>query len=67
MAAELITPCLAYRLRVAILIFDDVEVLDFAGPFEVFGVARAASGHFGFEVLTVALATGEIIARIIYA
>lgn len=27
---------------VGILIFDDVEVLDFCGPFEVFSVARAA-------------------------
>ena len=25
---------------VGILIFDDVEVLDFCGPFEVFSVAR---------------------------
>ena len=25
--------------NVAILVFDDVEVLDFAGPFEVFNVA----------------------------
>ncbi|CAN5379386.1 DJ-1/PfpI family protein [soil metagenome] len=51
------------RPRVAILIFDDVEVLDFAGPFEVFGVARAASGDFLCEVVTVALAAGAIIAR----
>lgn len=28
------------RKRVGILIFDDVEVLDFCGPFEVFSVAR---------------------------
>ena len=26
--------------NIAIFIFDDVEVLDFAGPFEVFGVCR---------------------------
>jgi transcriptional regulator GlxA family with amidase domain len=29
------------RTRVGILIFDDVEVLDFCGPFEVFSVANA--------------------------
>jgi len=29
----------AQRLNVGILIFDEVEVLDFCGPFEVFGVA----------------------------
>jgi transcriptional regulator GlxA family with amidase domain len=27
---------------VGVLVFDEVEVLDFAGPFEVFSVARAA-------------------------
>lgn len=50
-------------LRVAVLIFDGMEVLDFAGPFEVFGVARDAQGAFGFEVFTVALATRTIVAR----
>jgi hypothetical protein len=28
------------RRKVGILIFPDVEVLDFCGPFEVFSVAR---------------------------
>ncbi len=40
--------------RVAILIFDEVEVLDFAGPFEVFGVTGKAVGEKPFEVFTVA-------------
>ncbi len=40
---------------VAIFIFDDVEVLDFAGPFEIFGVAGKQGGGEGhFEVFTVA-------------
>jgi transcriptional regulator GlxA family with amidase domain len=43
---------------VGILIFDDVEVLDFCGPFEVFSVARPAGevddDHRLFQVLTVA-------------
>lgn len=30
---------------VGILIFDDVEVLDFCGPFEVFSTARPAGEH----------------------
>ena len=30
---------------VGILIFNDVEVLDFAGPFEVFSVARQVGQH----------------------
>jgi len=49
--------------RVAILLFDDVEVLDFAGPFEVFAVARSDHGDPAFEVITVALRSGPIIAR----
>lgn len=32
-------------LTVGILIFDDVEVLDFCGPFEVFSVARPVGVH----------------------
>lgn len=41
---------------VGILIFDDVEVLDFCGPFEVFSVARSpeAPDTQLFEVVTVA-------------
>lgn len=40
---------------VAIFIFDDVEVLDFAGPFEIFGVTGKQNGGEGlFEVFTVA-------------
>lgn len=51
------------KTRVAILIFDEVEVLDFAGPFEVFGVARTSSGDLACDVFTVALEQREIIAR----
>ncbi len=40
--------------RVVIAIFDDVEVLDFAGPFEVFSVAGRRQGLEPFEVLLVA-------------
>jgi transcriptional regulator GlxA family with amidase domain len=47
-------------LDVGILLFDDVEVLDFAGPFEVFSVAaRLAArggGHAPFQVRTFAQA-----------
>lgn len=49
--------------RVAILLFDEVEVLDFAGPFEVFSVARLATGSAAFDVVTVALRPGEVAAR----
>jgi transcriptional regulator GlxA family with amidase domain len=42
------------RRQLAILLFDDVEVLDFAGPFEVFAVTDELSGHKTFNVFTVA-------------
>lgn len=51
------------RRRVATLLFDDVEVLDFAGPFEVFAVARSNRGEPLFEVSTVALRPSEVLAR----
>ncbi|MHB8644325.1 MAG: DJ-1/PfpI family protein [Thermomicrobiales bacterium] len=40
-------------LTVGIVLFDDVEVLDFAGPFEVFAVAGNIT-EGGFAVVTVA-------------
>jgi len=40
--------------NVAILIFDDVEVLDFCGPFEVFSVAGRREGSDPFNTYTVA-------------
>ena len=63
MNADLQTDFGSRRARVAILIFDGVEVLDFAGPFEVFGVARTSYGDFACEVFTVALEQREISAR----
>lgn len=47
-------------MTVGILIFDDVEVLDFCGPFEVFSVARRPGSGSGaeapvlFHVVTIA-------------
>ena len=42
------------KKNVAILIFDDVEVLDFTGPFEVFAVTDELRAHQEFHVFTVA-------------
>lgn len=39
--------------NVAILIFDGAEVLDFAGPFEVFSVSSQINEHKVFDVFTV--------------
>ncbi|CCH55000.1 AraC family transcriptional regulator [Fibrisoma limi BUZ 3] len=47
---------------VAIFIFNEVEVLDFAGPFEVFGVAGQYAGQRPFHVFTVA-ERGPVYAR----
>ncbi len=48
---------------VAILLFADVEVLDFAGPFEVFSVTRELAGDGLFDVHTVGLTRDPIRAR----
>lgn len=48
--------------NVAILIFPEVEVLDFCGPFEVFSVASRFAGPAAFHVFTVA-EKGPVIAR----
>lgn len=40
------------RRNVAILLFDDVEVLDFAGPFEVFNVSAELISPSPFNVYT---------------
>jgi transcriptional regulator GlxA family with amidase domain len=47
----------------AILVFDDVEVLDFCGPFEVFSVANRSADPPAFEVLTVAEGPGPVLTR----
>jgi transcriptional regulator GlxA family with amidase domain len=49
--------------NLAILIFDDVEVLDFCGPFEVFSVANAFTDAPAFHVFTVAEKPGPVLTR----
>jgi transcriptional regulator GlxA family with amidase domain len=51
------------RKNVAILVFDDVEVLDFAGPYEVFAVTDELLAHSAFNVFTVAPIPGTVRAR----
>ena len=48
---------------VAILMFDEVEVLDFAGPFEVFGIAGQRENKHLFDVCTVAERKKPVMAR----
>ncbi|MEM9291610.1 MAG: DJ-1/PfpI family protein [Acidobacteriota bacterium] len=49
--------------NVAILLFEDVEVLDFAGPFEVFSVTSEVVEDSPFQVYTTAKESGPIRAR----
>lgn len=49
--------------NVAILIFDDVEVLDFAGPYEVFNVASELVKPVPFYVYNLGISDRPIIGR----
>ena len=49
--------------NVAILLFDEIEVLDFAGPFEVFSVSGQREGEGLFNVYTVAQERKPVLAR----
>jgi len=40
-------------MNIGILLFDDVEVLDFAGPFEIFSAATDETGQALFRVFTI--------------
>lgn len=51
------------KRRVCIVIFDEVEVLDFCGPFEVFSVTGGRQELTPFEVCTVAEENRAIKAR----
>jgi transcriptional regulator GlxA family with amidase domain len=51
------------RRNVAILVFDEVEVLDFAGPFEVFAVTDQMRDRAVFSVTTVSSGGGAVRAR----
>lgn len=51
------------KRNVAILVFPDVEVLDFAGPFEVFAVTDELRGHDAFNTFTVAASPSAVRAR----
>jgi len=51
------------RLNVAIFIFNEVEVLDFAGPFEVFAATDSLNQNTLFNTYTVAEMPGVVFAR----
>jgi transcriptional regulator GlxA family with amidase domain len=49
--------------NLAILLFEDVEVLDFCGPFEVFAVANRFTDPPAFNVFIVAETPGPVLTR----
>ncbi len=49
--------------RVGIVVFDEVEVLDFAGPFEVFSITETDTGDKLFQVTVLATRPGPVRAR----
>lgn len=51
------------KLKVVILIFEEVEVLDFAGPFEVFSVTSQLSDYRLLDVTVVGKNSNTIIAK----
>lgn len=51
------------KKKIAILLFDDVEVLDFAGPFEVFSVTNELADYSLMDVYSVARENKPIKAR----
>ncbi len=56
------------RKRVGIVLFDDIEVLDFCGPFEVFNAVRLNEERRRedsppFEVILVAEKSGPVVAH----
>ncbi|MCG3881468.1 DJ-1/PfpI family protein [Psychrobacter sp. Ps3] len=51
------------KRTVGILLFNEVEVLDFAGPFEVFSLAENKSNNKHFNVITIAEHPAPISAR----
>lgn len=50
------------KRKVGILIFDQVEVLDFAGPFEVFSVASQVHDYELFDVVLIAKELKPVVA-----
>ena len=51
------------KKNVAILVFDEIEVLDFAGPFEVFAKTDELLGHTAFHTFTMGLKPGTVRSR----
>ena len=50
------------KKNVGILIYNDAEVLDFAGPFEVFSVTSELNNFDFFNVFTISKTSDPIIA-----
>ena len=53
----------SWRKNPVILIFDDVEVLDFAGPFEIFSATNELNDNELLNVYTIALTKDPILTK----
>ncbi len=53
-------PVTKERPKVAVLVYDGVELLDFAGPLEVLKIAAAMTGKSGMQVYSLAASAGEL-------
>ncbi|MEN7550809.1 DJ-1/PfpI family protein [Rapidithrix thailandica] len=51
------------KRNVAIVLYEGVELLDFAGPGEVFAATQTVDGQFAFNVFTVAASTQPIVSQ----
>lgn len=51
------------KKNVGILIYDDVEILDFCGPFEVFSIAESSTSNTLFNVYAVSETGNSILTR----
>ncbi len=52
-----------FPCKIAILIFDDVEVLDFCGPFEVFSITKDNQEQKAFKVMIAAENEAPVLTR----
>src|SRR3546814_1856230 len=60
LSALMMTRGAEMQRKVAILVYEDAEVLDFSGPFEVFALASALNDDALFDVNIVAQARGSV-------
>jgi len=51
------------KRKLGIVVFDDVEVLDFAGPFEVFSVTKEQNNNELFDISLISVGEKNVVAK----